>query len=63
MYLGFFLLLTAWAVWLHNVLAALFLPAFVVYMNRFQIIPEEEALSERFGSQFAAYRAEVRRWL
>jgi protein-S-isoprenylcysteine O-methyltransferase Ste14 len=32
-------------------------------MNRFQIAPEERALEARFGAQYTAYRARVRRWL
>ena len=44
MYLGFLLVLTGWAVFLAHALAFLFLPFFVVYMNRFQITPEERAL-------------------
>jgi protein-S-isoprenylcysteine O-methyltransferase Ste14 len=32
-------------------------------MNRFQIAPEERALSSLFGDAYAAYRARVRRWL
>src|SRR5688572_22554733 len=39
-YVGMLLLLLAWAVYIGNLLAFLFLPAFVLYMNRFQIIPE-----------------------
>ena len=36
---------------------------FVVYMNRFQIKPEEQALESRFGHAFLEYKASVRRWL
>jgi len=36
---------------------------FVLYMNRFQIGPEERALESLFGSEFAVYRTKVRRWL
>jgi len=36
---------------------------FVLYMNRFQIYPEERALGQLFGADFAAYRQRVRRWL
>ena len=43
--------------------ALLVLPAFVVYMNRFQIGPEERALEAIFGAEFDAYRNRVRRWL
>lgn len=63
MYLGLLLALTAWAVYLAHVLAFALLPAFVVYMNRFQITPEENALSEKFGPAFVAYKRSVRRWL
>ena len=63
MYLGFLLALAAWAVYLSNVLAALFLPAFVSYMNRFQIKAEERALLAKFGPAYSQYMAAVRRWV
>ena len=63
MYLGFLLWLVGWAVYLQNAVAFLFLPFFVFYMNAFQIKPEERALQDRFGREFEAYRAKVRRWL
>lgn len=63
MYLGFLLVLSGWAVFLSNILAFLALPAFVLYMNRFQIEPEEKALAATFGPQFVAYKNQVRRWL
>ncbi|TRZ96781.1 MAG: isoprenylcysteine carboxylmethyltransferase family protein [Rhodocyclaceae bacterium] len=63
MYVGLLLTLGGWAVFLSHMLAFLFLPAFVAYMNRFQISPEEAALSSKFGKEFAAYKQSVRRWL
>lgn len=63
MYLGMLLVLAGWAAWLANPLALLGLPAFVLYIGRFQIVPEERALSQRFGAEFERYRAQVRRWL
>ena len=63
MYLGFALLLGAWAILLSNLVALLLVPLFVLYMNRFQIALEEEALEARFGPAYSAYRREVRRWL
>jgi protein-S-isoprenylcysteine O-methyltransferase Ste14 len=63
MYLGFFLMLVGWAILLSNVLAFLLLPTFVLYMNRFQIEPEERALASLFGQAFESYRTRVRRWL
>lgn len=63
MYLGFLLLLLAEIVWLANPLACLVAPAFVLYLNRFQIGPEEIALRSLFGAQFNAYATRVRRWI
>ena len=63
MYLGFLLILLGWALFLANMFAFLALPGFLLYMNRFQIEPEERALALRFGRSFATYTAHVRRWL
>ncbi|MGB7421476.1 methyltransferase family protein [Comamonas flocculans] len=63
MYLGFLLMLLAWALYLAKLSALLVLPCFAVYLTVFQIKPEEAALRERFGSDFDAYAALVRRWL
>jgi len=63
MYLGFLLGLLGWAIFLSNALAFLLLPVFVVYINRFQIEPEEKALAMLFGKPFANYKSHVRRWL
>ena len=63
MYLGFALWLLAWAAWLANLPACLVLPAFVAYMNRFQIEPEERLLRGKFGAPYEAYLLRVRRWI
>jgi len=63
MYLSLLLYLLAWALYLSNWLALLFLPLFVLYINRFQIAPEERTLSSLFGPEYAAYTGRVRRWL
>ena len=64
MYLGFLLLLLAWGVYLSHLLSLLVAPpAFVLYLNRFQIPSEEQALESLFGDDYRAYRQEVRRWL
>lgn len=63
MYLGFFLILVGFAIFISNALAFLFLPAFIFYMNRFQIEPEEKALACKFGQEFDVYKSQVRRWL
>ncbi len=63
MYLGLLLTLLAWAAFLSNPLGVLWVPVFVLYINRFQITPEERVLSSLFGAEYAAYRNRVRRWL
>ena len=63
MYLGLLLELTAWAIFLSNWIAFLFLPVFVIYINRFQILPEERALTSLFAREFVDYQSRVRRWL
>lgn len=63
MYLGFLLVLLGWAIFLSNFVAFTLLPAFVVYMDRFQIAPEERALAALFAYEYPAYRARVRRWV
>ncbi len=63
MYVGILLVLAGWAFYLSHILPLLFLPGFLFYMNRFQIIPEEQVLEKRFGTEFTVYRDSVRRWL
>lgn len=63
MYVSLLALLLAWAAYL-SVPWTLFGPlAFALFMTRFQIIPEERVLQEKFGDAYAAYRLQVRRWL
>jgi protein-S-isoprenylcysteine O-methyltransferase Ste14 len=63
MYLGLLLVLLGWGVFLSNAVALIWIGAYVAYMNRFQIAPEERALSRLFSHEFLAYKAKVRRWL
>jgi protein-S-isoprenylcysteine O-methyltransferase Ste14 len=63
MYLGLLLILLGWAAYLSNALAFALVPGFVLYINRYQVGPEERALASRFGPEFAAYKARVRRWI
>ncbi len=62
-YLGLALVLAGWSVYLAHVAAALWLIAFVRYMTKFQIEPEEHALRALFGQDYDEYSAKVRRWL
>lgn len=63
MYLGLGCVLVAWTVFLSSAWALFGPVAFVLYMNRFQIGPEERALSALFGADYTAYQSRVRRWL
>jgi protein-S-isoprenylcysteine O-methyltransferase Ste14 len=37
--------------------------AFILYISRFQIRPEERVLENIFGPEYTAYATRVRRWL
>ena len=63
MYLGLSVLLLGWAVRLGTLSPLLLPPVFVVLMTRVQILPEEHALRERFGEDYARYCRNVSRWL
>lgn len=63
MYVGFLLALCGWAIFLRSIPALFLLPAFVLYINRFQIAPEERYMHEKFGDAFHLYTREVRRWV
>tara|TARA_R110002050_G_scaffold3935_2_gene20126 strand:- start:2425 stop:2877 length:453 start_codon:yes stop_codon:yes gene_type:complete len=62
MYLALLLLLLAWGLYLGNAFNTLLAAGFVYYMNSFQIIPEEEALTNMFGKEYQKYCVMVRRW-
>ena len=63
MYVGFTLLLTAWAVVLAAWPTFLGPVVYVLYITRFQIVPGERALLQLFGEAYAQYTRRVRRWL
>lgn len=63
MYLGFLTVLLGWTAFLASPWGALGPVLFVLYINRFQIAPEERVLESLFGPSFVAYRSKVGRWL
>ena len=63
MYLGHAVILLGWALYLHNAAALAAIPAFMLYISRFQIQPEERYLSARFPDEYAAFCSQVSRWL
>ncbi len=62
-YLGDLLVLVGWAFYLENFFSLLLITGFVLYMNRFQIIPAERALAASFGEDYKVYKQRVRRWI
>ena len=63
MYLSFYLWLLAFSIYCGSVFAVILSPAFIFYLNVFQINPEEKILQEKFGDNYIKYKNEVRRWI
>ena len=62
-YLAMALILTALGLHRAYVWGLMAPVAFVLYVTRFQILPEERAMAQKFGAAYAEYRARVRRWI
>jgi protein-S-isoprenylcysteine O-methyltransferase Ste14 len=62
-YLGLAIILSSWGIYLSNLLSLIFVYSFIIYMNHFQIEPEERILQKLFGACFERYKHQVRRWL
>jgi len=63
MYVGLALFITAWGCWLATWWVIPCLLGFIAYISRFQILPEERVLAEKFGDQFNAYKLKTRMWI
>jgi protein-S-isoprenylcysteine O-methyltransferase Ste14 len=63
MYAGMALLLSGGAVLLGTVGAWLGPLAFVAFITRFQILPEERFMAAKFGDDYTRFCQQVRRWL
>lgn len=63
MYLGLFLGLVGWGVYLSSIYALALPFLFILTINRLQIIPEERALESKFRSKYIEYKSRVRRWV
>lgn len=63
MYLGMAVTSAGVAIYFESVAAGLLLAVAVVAIDRFVIAREERYLERRFGEDYVAYRAKVRRWL
>ncbi len=63
MYLGLLIILLGVSIHFSIYAGLVWCPLFVIYMNYFQISPEEEAMLELFEENFVRYKGSVRRWL
>ena len=63
MYLGFAFALLGWGIYLGQTSALLMLIPFVLWLSRYQIVPEERALRGHFGADYEDYCRAVRRWI
>jgi len=63
MYLGMAVSLLALALWWASVPGLALVLMFCAYLERYQIRPEERALTALFGRAFSDYAVRVRRWL
>ncbi|QLB41684.1 isoprenylcysteine carboxylmethyltransferase family protein [Mannheimia pernigra] len=62
MYLSLLLGLIAWAIWLGSIWVWFVLPLFIWLITYFQIKPEEQILTQKFGQRYLDYSRQVRRW-
>lgn len=63
MYLGFTFLYLGVSLWVNTLWPLLALPVILLTMQWGVILREEAYLERRFGDEYRAYRARVRRWL
>ena len=63
MYLGLLLVLSGISIIQNPIGGLLFIPSFILYLNHFQIIPEESAMVDLFKDDFLKYKENVRRWI
>ena len=63
MYLGLLLVLVGISIILNLTGGFFFILLFILYINLFQIIPEENAMVDLFKDEFLEYKKNVRRWI
>lgn len=62
MYVGVLLVVVSWAVLFQTWLSVLYIFAFWTYCQLLIVLYEEPHLAKVFGSEYADYRARVKRW-
>ena len=63
MYLGMALILCSIAVFFNLIGGIILVALFCFYITKFQIIPEERAMSNLFSQDFDKYKEATRRWI
>ena len=63
MYLGLLLVLVGISIILNLTGGFFFIILFILYINLFQIIPEENTMVDLFKDEFLEYKKNVRRWI
>ena len=63
MYLGLFFVISSTILFFGSWFGITSLMFYVWYINKFQIIPEEEAMEKLFGNKYHEYRQNVRKWI
>ena len=63
MYLGMLLILAGISIIVNPIGGFLLMLIFLTYINKFQIIPEEKAMTDLFKDEFLEYKEKVRRWI
>ena len=63
MYLGMSLVLAGISIMVNPIGGLAFISLFILYINQFQIEPEEKAMIKLFKNEFSEYKKYVRRWI
>ena len=63
MYLGLLFVLFGISIILNPTGGLFLIPLFILYLNIFQIVPEENAMVDLFKDEFLEYKENVRRWI
>ena len=63
MYLGMLLILISMTIKFNFVGGILIIFAFIAFITKFQIIPEETVLEKLFGKEFIEYKKKTKRWI
>lgn len=63
MYFALVGFLVAESLWLNALFGFVVVWGFIHFITRFQIMPEEQALAEKFGERYQHYKKHVPRWL